>query len=177
MGLTRGELIRTGIGGAALLALASCARSSAPAAPPFDDPGYHYAILGPSDRVMFAALASAMLAGALPSGSPGGVPPLVQVVRGVDVVLAGLLPAQLAEVQQLFSLLEFPVTRALACGIWSGWREAGPGDVAQFLERWRFSGVELFRSGYQALHTILSGAWYGNANSWPRIGYPGPPPL
>jgi hypothetical protein len=80
-----------------------------------------------------------------------------------------------AEIRQLFGLLEFPVTRALAAGVWSAWDAAAPQQIAGFLTRWRYSGIALFRSGYQALHQLVMASWYGNAASWPRIGYPGPP--
>jgi hypothetical protein len=99
----------------------------------------------------------------------------VQAVRGIDVALSGLEPAPLGEVRQLLALLEFPVTRALAAGVWSSWNDASVRDVTAFLERWRFSGTLLYRTGYQALHTIVKAAWYGNASSWAGIGYPGPP--
>jgi hypothetical protein len=173
--LSRRELIKTGVAGVALLALANCARSSAPARPPFDDPSYPYKVLGPGDRAMIAAIAGTMLAGALPSDPAAYAIALVQVVRGVDIAVASLPPAPRGEVQQLFGLLTFPVTRALAAGVWSSWGDAAPADVAKFLESWRFSGMMLLRTGYQALHTIVMAAWYGNESSWPRIGYPGPP--
>jgi hypothetical protein len=53
--------------------------------------------------------------------------------------------------------------------------EASAEDIARFLERWRHSSIALLRSGYQALHELVMAAWYGNAQSWGRIGYPGPP--
>jgi hypothetical protein len=173
--LTRRELIHTGLGGIAVLALANCARSSAPAQPPFDDATYSYKILSPSDRSTIAAIAGAMLAGALPGEPAAHAAALVEVVRGVDVAVASLPPAPQGEVQQLFGLLSFPLTRGFVAGIWSSWDAAAPADVARFLERWRFSGTMLLRTGYQALHTILMASWYGNDGSWARIGYPGPP--
>ena len=48
-------------------------------------------------------------------------------------------------------------------------------DIALFLERWQHSSIALLRSDYQALHQLIMAAWYGNAQSWRRIGYPGPP--
>jgi hypothetical protein len=168
-------LIKTGLGGVAVLALANCSKSSAPARPPFDDPDYAYKILSPADRSTIASIAGAMLAGALPAETAAHAAALVQVVRGVDVAAAGLTPAPQGELQQLFGLLSFPLTRGFVAGIWSSWDDAAPADVARFLERWRFSGTMLLRTGYQALHTIVMAAWYGNDASWARIGYPGPP--
>jgi hypothetical protein len=173
--LTRRQMIETGAAGAIVLALTSCARSKAPAAPPFDDPSYRYRVLGGGTRGLIAAVAGAMLAGALPGDAAGHQTALVQTVRGVDVAVSGLPPSVIDELQQLFGFLEFPLTRALAAGVWSSWSDAGARDVTKFLARWRFSGVALFRSGYQALHQLVMAAWYGNAASWARIGYPGPP--
>jgi hypothetical protein len=173
--LSRRELIQTGVAGAAVLALANCARSSAPARSPFDDPSYPYKILGPADRATMAAIGGALLAGALPPDKPAHAIALIEVVRGVDIAAAGLAPAPQGELQQLFGLLSFPVTRGFAAGIWSSWDDAPPADVAKFLETWRFSGLMLFRTAYQALHTIVMASWYGNNASWARIGYPGPP--
>jgi hypothetical protein len=171
--LTRRQLIRTGFAGTIVLAAAGCARSTSMA--PFEDPGYQYRELTAGDRRLIAAVAAAMLAGALPAAASAQSAAIVQAVRGVDVAVAGLTPDVSGEVHQLFGLLQFPLTRALAAGIWSSWDDASTADVAAFLQRWRFSGIGLFRTGYQALHQLVMSAWYGNNVSWPRIGYPGPP--
>lgn len=172
--LTRRELIHTGLGGLALLALGGCARPGT-ASGPFDDPGYTYRALSGGDRELVAAVGSVMLAGALPPDAAGHDVAMVQVVRGVDMAIVGLPPNAQDEIGQLFGLLRFPVTRTVAAGIWSSWRDASPNAVADFLGRWRFSNFELFRSGYQALHQLVMASWYGNGASWARVGYPGPP--
>jgi hypothetical protein len=173
--LTRRQMIETGAAGTALLALASCTRSSSPARPPFDDPNYRYRALSGGDRELIAAVAGTMLAGALPASAAAYRAALVQTVRGVDVAVSGLPPDVVDEVRQLFGLLEFPLTRGLAAGVWSSWADATPRGVTSFLARWRFSRVALFRSGYQALHQLVMAAWYGGSESWARIGYPGAP--
>ena len=174
--LTRRELIRTGVAGALVFALADCAHSATPGALPFADPDYDYKQLSSDDRVLIAAIAPAMLAGVLPQGE-AGAHAIEMVVRGVDVAIAGLAPSPQAEVHQLFGLLEFGLTRALAAGIWSSWEDAGTPAIADFLSRWRYSGISMFRSGYQALHQLFMASWYGNDASWARIGYPGPPKI
>jgi hypothetical protein len=172
--LTRRELIQTGLGGLALLALGSCARPGT-ASGPIGDPGYAYRVLSPGDRTLFAAVGNAMLAGALPSDSAAHALAVVQIVRGVDVAIAGLPPNVQSEIGQLLGLLRFPVTRVVTTGVWRSWENSPADAVARFLSRWRFSDVALFRSGYQALHQLVMASWYGNNVSWPRIGYPGPP--
>lgn len=171
--LTRRRMLQTGVGGLALLAVAGCARPQG-AAQAFDDPSYAYRALSAADRDLVAAIAPAMLGNALPAAT-SGLSALVQVVRGVDVAVAGLPPSVQAEIHQLFGLLEFAPTRALAAGVWSSWEDAGEAGASAFLTRWRLSGIALFRSGYQALHQLVMASWYGNGASWPRIGYPGPP--
>jgi hypothetical protein len=157
-----------------LLTLARCARSEGSAGA-FADEGFTYRVLSVGDRATVAALAVPMLGSAIPPESAARERAIVAVVRGVDVAVAGLPPSVQEEIAQLFSLLQFPVTRALAAGVWTSWERAGDAAVTAFLTRWRFSGIALFRSGYQALHQLVSASWYGNGASWSRIGYPGPP--
>lgn len=172
--LTRRELIHTGLGGLALLALGGCARAGTGSGR-FDDPGYSYRVLSGGDRELVAAVGAVMLAGSLPPDAAAHGVAMVQVVRGVDVAVAGLPPSVQTEIGQLFGLLKFPITRAFAAGVWSSWENASTTTVADFLTRWRFSGVALFRTGYLALHQLVMASWYGNGASWERIGYPGPP--
>jgi len=164
MPLTRGELIRTGFAGSVLLAAASCAhRATAPR-----DSQRHQ---------MIAAIAGVMLAGALPPSGQARTDALGEVVRGVDIAIAGLPPVVQGEISQLFGLLSFPLTRVLAAGVMSNWGDAPPREIETFLRQWRYSSITLFRSGYDALHQLVMAGWYGNDLAWPRIGYGGPPKL
>jgi hypothetical protein len=175
--MTRGAFVHTGVSGAVLLAVGGCARSAATAAGTFQDAGYTYRVLSAADRDTIAAVGTVMLAGALPADRAAHSVAMVEVVRGVDVALAGLPPVVQNQIAQLFGLLGFPPTRALAAGVWSSWSDAPASAVSGFLTRWRFSGIALFRSGYQALHQLVMASWYGNNASWARIGYPGPPAI
>lgn len=172
--MNRRELLDTGAGGLALLALGGCA-APGNASGAFKDPSYPYRVLGGGDRMIIAAIGAVMLAGSLPTDPAAHDVAMVSVVRGVDIAVSGLPPSVQEEIGQLFGLLRFPVTRALAAGVWSSWESASPSIISDFLTRWRFSGVALFRSGYQALHQLIMASWYGNNASWERIGYPGPP--
>ncbi|MHB8146183.1 MAG: hypothetical protein ACYDGM_02830 [Vulcanimicrobiaceae bacterium] len=176
--ISRRELIKTGVAGAVVLGLARCAPQRSPSAPKWTDDGYDYRVLDPQQREVVAVIAGVMLAGALPaSNAHDGTAPLTLAVRGVDTAVAGLTPSVQAEVQQLFGLLTNPIVRPLATGLWSGWSDAGTHDVTAFLTRWRFSGLVLLRSGYDALHQLVMAGWYGNDAAWPHTGYPGPPKI
>ena len=129
----------------------------------------------PADRsTTLRAIAAAILDGALPSAGPARDAALSRAVEGVHIAISGLPPAVQDEVSQLFGLLDFPLTRRFVAGV-GPWDRASIPEVAAFLERWRTSGVTLFRSGYQALHQLVYAGWYGANDTWAAIGYPGPP--
>lgn len=125
-------------------------------------------------REIVAALAPAILAGTLPEGE-GRAAAIERLVDGVEKAIAGLGAAAQDEVRQLFALLGFAPTRILLAGVTPVWREASVADVPAFLERWRFSRLDLLQSAYAALHDLVLGAWYGGDDAWEAIGYPGPP--
>jgi hypothetical protein len=88
------------------------------------------------------------------------------------------LPPHLqAEVKQLLALLASWPGRRLLAGVSAPWPQASSAEVAAFLERWRFSRWVLFQQAYHALHELVLAAWYARPDSWPAIGYPGPPAL
>jgi hypothetical protein len=121
---------------------------------------------------MLGAIARVMLDGALPDRGEA----LDAAVNGVEVAIAGLPSAVQGEVQQLFGLLEFPLTRRVVAGV-GPWSSASDSEIAAFLQRWRTSNAQLLRSGYAALHQLVMAGWYGNNAAWPQIGYPGPPTI
>ncbi len=160
MSLTRRELLKTGAAGVALLTLADCARRSGT----IDD----------AQRNVVLKIAGVMLDGAIPASDPQRARALAEAASGFAIAVGGLPPHVQAEVQQLFSLLTFAPTRRLIAGL-PPWNDATPAQIAGFLTRWRFSGFQLLRSGYDALHQLVMAGWYGNDDAWARIGYPGPP--
>lgn len=121
-----------------------------------------------------AALAPAILAGVLP-GEEARNAAVERVVEGVEKAIGGLGAAAQEELRQLFALLAFAPTRMLVAGVTPPWRDADVAEVAAFLERWRFSRLDLLQSAYAALHDLVFAAWYGSFDAWEAIGYPGPP--
>lgn len=154
---TRRQFLQTGLAGGLLLGIAGCTRPSADG----------------RRGTVIAAIAPVMLAGALDQGEARTA--IARTVSAVETAIAGLaLPAQ-KEIGELFDLLAFAPTRALAAGLWTDWPQATPGEIAAFLESWRHSRFDLLKSGYAALHDLIFGAWYAAPENWPTIGYPGPP--
>ena len=164
--LTRRQFLKVGIASGAVLAGAGwlhLRRGSAPAK------GLQW--LDERGRAIVGALAPVVLDGALPAQA------LEEVVAAFDRAVAGLSPAVQEEIRQLLALLGIAAGRFIVAGVRSAWHEATPEEVAAFLRRWQSSRFDLLRAGYQALTQLLVAAWYGNAASWERIGYPGPPAL
>lgn len=174
--MNRRQLLQTGLGGAAVLAVAGAGYGFVTRDPPAaSDDGYRFTFLDGTQRTIVAAIAPVMLAWALPENAAARSAALRDAVRGFDTAVSALPPLVQDEVRQLFSLLAFPASRWVVAGVWSSWTVAKPDDIDAFLTRWRYSRFPLLRSGYQALHQLVFGAWYANPISWARIGYPGPP--
>jgi len=92
-----------------------------------------------------------------------------------DAAIAGLSPHAQAELGQLIALLALPPVRYGIARVSDAWPVASPAQVRRFLDNCRASRFTLMRAAYDALHALTFAAWYGNASSWPAIGYPGPP--
>jgi hypothetical protein len=125
-------------------------------------------------RRIVRAMAPVMLAGALPA-SAASAAALDEVVRDALAGMDGLLPHARDDLSRLFSLLAFPATRVLFAGLTRSWESASADDIGDALAGWRDSRLALKRSAYDALHSLVLGAWYGSARAWAAVGYPGPP--
>ncbi len=123
---------------------------------------------------VLAAVMPALLEGALPEDEPARAQALAHCADAVGAALAGLAPAAQKEAAQLFGLLATAPGRALLAGVAGSWERASPGEVHGFLQRWRVHEWALLRSGYQALHDLVLGAWYAHEAHWQAIGYRGP---
>ena len=127
------------------------------------------------DAACIAALACAVLKGALPEDPVARLIAINEVVEAFDRTVAGLSPGVQNEVEELLSLLTFGLTRRFVAGVSKPWAEATEQDVTNFLHSWRQSRFTLLQQGYQALARVIVACWYGNPLSWGAIGYDGPP--
>ena len=171
---SRRQFIKTGIAGALLLAAAAYFQK------PLDRAGKQALVAGnPLDaslRTVIPAIAPVMLQGAFPTGADRAAAP-ERITRGVALAVGALSAASQKEVAELFALLAFAPTRIAVAGLTPSWEQAGAADIEGFLRRWQHSRLDLLKSGYQALHDLVLGAWYADPQSWTAIGYPGPPVL
>lgn len=172
---TRRQFIKTGIAGGLLLAAAALLQK------PLDRAGKQALVAGnpldPSLRTVVRAIAPVILLGAFPAADPERAGALERITQGVALAVGALSAASQKEVAELFALLAFAPTRIAVAGLTSPWEQASAADIEAFLKRWQHSRLDLLKSGYQALHDLVLGAWYADPQSWATIGYAGPPAL
>lgn len=173
--LTRRQFIKTGIAGGVLLAAAALLQK------PLDRAGKQALVAGnpldPSLRTVVRAVAPVILQGAFPAADPERAAALERITKGVALAVGALSAASQKEVAELFALLAFAPTRIAVAGLTPTWEQASAGEIEAFLKRWQHSRLDLLKSGYQALHDLVFGAWYADPQSWMAIGYAGPPAL
>lgn len=165
---SRRAFLRFGAAGALLLAFAGATRAQGTyrAADGADT----LRALSDADREVLAAVTPAILAGTAATGAS-----FAAAIGSIDRAVAGLPPHLQEEVRQLLALLASWPGRRWIAGVDAPWQEASVAEVTAFLERWRFSRWALLQQGYHALHDLVLAAWYARPDSWPAIGYPGPP--
>jgi len=173
--ITRRTFIKTGIAGATLLALAAAFQR------PLDRAGKQALVAGnPLDAslaTVVRAVAPVILQGAFPAGEPQRALARERIARDVATAVSALGAGAQQEVAELFALLAFAPTRIAVAGVATAWDQAGASEIEAFLRSWQHSRVDLLKSGYQALHDLVLGAWYADPQNWGAIGYPGPPSL
>ncbi len=125
-------------------------------------------------RLVFAAVAAAVLDGLLPREPAPRAAALQAHLARMDTTLAGLPPALQAEVAELATLLATAPTRLALTGLGDAWHEAPLADVQAMLQRLRVSSLAVRQQVFHALRDLTNAAWFADAAAWPGIGYPGP---
>ena len=123
------------------------------------------------------ALAPALLDGALPDDGGERDAAVARTVAAVGAAIEGLPPATREELATLFALLASMPVRIFVAGMGGAWRDATVAEANGFLVRLQKSRWSVKRSAYDALHQLTFAAWYADPQTWPAIGYPGPPAL
>jgi len=172
---TRRDFLKVGTAGALILATARLGRGQG--VPDPSGESRSGAVLDAGANDVLAAVVPVILAGALPAEQSARSRRIAATMEGVSKAVAGLPAHARADLRSLFALLGFGPTRWLLAGVRQPWRAARETEVAAFLERWRTSGWALKEQAYQAFHELVFAAYYADPDSWPDIGYPGPPRL
>ncbi len=178
MAMKRRTFIKTGVIGGAVLAAAGLATHDAlwgGGVAKRTPEGKPLLFLTQKDYQILAAIAGVILLDALPQEPANQKKAIDDTLTELDKALAGLQAPAQKELRELFGLLKIPPARWAAARVFPSWEKADPQTINAFLERWRKSRTALFRTAYLGLHQLIMGSWYGQSQSWPAIGYGGPP--
>jgi hypothetical protein len=137
-------------------------------------PGLHEARLSPGGRDVFSAVGRAILDGSLPAQPAAAQVALDGLIERIDALVSALPPHAQAELSQLLSLLASSGGRRMLAGLSPSWTDASVPELQQALQAMRVSGISLRQQAYHALHDIVGGAYFSDAQTWGPIGYPGP---
>ncbi|KQU75174.1 MULTISPECIES: hypothetical protein [unclassified Rhizobacter] len=129
--------------------------------------------LSADSRALFAAVAQAVLDGALPSGAARSAAVAAHLER-VRQTIHGFAPAAQTELAQLLGILCTAPGRRLLAGLAAPWDTATVDEVQQSLQDMRTSRFATRQQVYHALRDITNGAYFSDPSAWPAIGYPGP---
>jgi hypothetical protein len=106
---------------------------------------------------------------------PEAAAPYSKVVARADEFLSWADATAQTEFRQLLRLFDLPFIGLPFSGRARRFSRQTPAQQDQTLAEWRDSRWLLKRSGFQAFHTVLMGAFYSSKDTWGPIGYPGPP--
>jgi len=131
-------------------------------------------VLREKDRILLSAIAPVMLKGSLPSEPKAKQTSIASMLPYIDAGIAKLGPHNAKQISDLFTLLNFGLSRGLTTGVWSSWENASEDEIENFLNRWRESSVGLFNVAYNGLNKLMCVTWFGQSAAWENVGYPGP---
>lgn len=132
-----------------------------------------FQVLSPEEATVMLAVANRLVPERV--GFPR--PLDVGVPRKVDGILAMSHPAAQKEARQLVRLFENALTGMLFEAQVRTFTNSSPEEQDERLRGWATSRITLRRSGYRALKRLVYAAYYASPETWPVIGYAGPPDL
>ena len=137
-------------------------------------PGLRDARLSAAGREVFAGAGRGLLDGSLPTERDALDRALEGLLGRIDALVSSLPPHAQSELSQLLAILSSAGGRRMLAGLAQPWANAPVSDIQRALQSMRVSGVTLRQQAYQALHDIVGGAYFSDAQAWNLLGYPGP---
>src|ERR1700687_1150309 len=168
----RRSFLKKGVLGGVLLALGGgvflLSRRTKPIAGPLRKP------LKVLDEVELAVL-SAIATRVIPARA--GMPSTedLGLALRADLVLSQVDPSAAKEVKQLLKLFENALTGYLFGAHVRPFTRMPEAEQDQVLHESQTSRLMVRRTGFQALRTLITAAYYGSPETWSATGYPGPP--
>jgi hypothetical protein len=167
----RRRFLKVGLLGTALLATAHLLGNA------YAAPVERRRVIDERARRIVKALVPIVLEGMLPTGEAERARATDDIAAAFEASVTALGAAAQDDLSQLFTFLDFAPTRLAFAGLWQPVEKCSPAELRDFLQRWRFSRVDVQQASYQALTQLIQASWYDMPASWPAIGYPGPPKI
>lgn len=165
--MQRRTLLKLGLGSAAVLAVAGAGVA-------WLRPGVEAGALTPAGRSVFAAVARAVLDGALPAEPSQQAKAIAAHLQRLDTTIAALPRHARDELSQLLALLASPPGRLAFAGLATAWETADVPAVQASLTRMRDSSLSLRQQAYHALRDLTNAAYFADPAAWAVMQYPGP---
>ncbi len=165
--MRRRALLRVGVAGTVVLAIAGVGLSLAP-------PAWQPPRLSMDSRAIFTAVARAVLDGMLPIEPDRRAAALDAHLARVEETINGFPKPVQDEVNLLLGLLASVPGRLGLAGLTSSWQQAETAAVHATLQNLRTSSLALRQQTYQALRDITYAAYFADPSTWATLGYAGP---
>jgi hypothetical protein len=165
--MQRRRLLQLGVGAAAVLAVAGGGVALV-------RPGLQGGRLSGGSRQVFAAVAQAVLDGALPADAAARQRAMAGHLDRVQQTIDGLPPATRDELSMLLALLGSAPGRIALAGLRTDWHDAGVAEVQTAMLGMRDSSLALRQQAFLALRELTNAAYFSDPSTWSLLGYPGP---
>ncbi len=169
MDVSRRNLLKLGVGGAALLSVGGVGLALRPTV--LATPEQPLRALDAQTYSILAAMAERIVPQqeGFPKASAVGV------ADKLDTLLWAMHPADVRELRQGLLLVENALAGLLLDGRWSSFTGSPPEVQDRALESLRTSRIPLRRSLYRAIYGLVSGAYWSEPALYALAGYGGPP--
>jgi hypothetical protein len=128
-------------------------------------------VFSPADAAVLLAIADRLV----PERNGFPTPRQLHLPVKMDAVAAMADPATQRELRQLVRLFESALAGFLLDGQPHLFTTSSSSRQDRRLEAWARSRIPLRRTGYRALKRLVYASYYASPETWPAIGYPGPP--
>lgn len=129
-------------------------------------------LAAPMETKIFSAREASVLVAVAECVVPGADASVL--IPRVDTAVSYLALESQNDFKRLLLLFDNALASFLFDGRTTAFSQLSLQDRAHVLSRWRDSRLAVRRSGYQALRKSCLAAYYGDAATWPGIGYRGP---
>ncbi|HVP66123.1 MAG TPA: gluconate 2-dehydrogenase subunit 3 family protein [Anaeromyxobacteraceae bacterium] len=135
--------------------------------------GGPFVALSPLEATVFLSIAERLVP--VRAGFPR--PMDVDLPRRVDSIVAMAPEPTQGEIRQLVRLFDNALAGFLLDGQFHTFTESTIEQQDARIASWQQSRFALRRTGYKALKRLVYAAYYGSPETWPAVGYPGPPSI